>query len=555
MGGEDVDDVDVLPKSLAILGGGKSRSDGAQLVSDLFDVVLHQEEMRRADPARYLGAPPLRLADHHDLLPARESAHVDRPVVHHRHHQHGCQCLGLCANHDGHVGRAVLEVSHPDCQVLDPQLVARRVVQLHTQPDSPVDGLHALSVEHGRPRQQSEVAPGHGRRPVPHRLHGRVVNGSWGCVRHRADDGDAASDCRGRARRPVLLVGGARVANMHVHVDEARERDCAVGSAAVDDGADGGAEAVLEDGLDEDLGALDVRDERDRVEDSHGAGEVALGVVGGWTAEPALGWDVDDEAELALLEVELGTSLTIGGEIDGSDLEVVFEVEVSCPLAAEELVSQLDQQPHGGQEVHLVPVGADREEDGFGGWGSLEARGEERLEVRLVPVLTEARYLSCAHHVNAHLGIAAGEAVEGELSHLYTHPVGLTDRQRRRDSLGDAHEDPGGYGDEGEVKGLGDEGEGAGGADVALDDLQLVVLGHELHVEGSRDEESLRYCKHDVPDALQRPVRQVLSRRHDGCVSGVNTSVLHVLRDHTGDDDAVLGNGIHLDLLGVLDEL
>lgn len=45
-----------------------------------------------------------------------------------------------------------------------------------------------------------------------------------------------------------------------------------------------------------------------------------------------------------------------------------------------------------------------------------------------------------------------------------------------------AHNDPGCYGNKVDVQGLGDEGEGARDAKVALDDLQLVVLGDELEV-------------------------------------------------------------------------
>ena len=73
--------------------------------------------------------------------------------------------------------------------------------------------------------------------------------------------------------------------------------------AAVDIGAHRRGEPVLEDRLDEELGALDVRDERDRVLHGHGAREVALRVEGRRAAELGVGGDVDHEAELALVEV------------------------------------------------------------------------------------------------------------------------------------------------------------------------------------------------------------------------------------------------------------
>ena len=49
----------------------------------------------------------------------------------------------------------------------------------------------------------------------------------------------------------------------------------------------------------------------------------------------------------------------------------------------------------------------------------------------------------------------------------------------------EAHNDPGCQGNKVNIEGLGDEGEGARDTEVALNDLQLVVLGDQLKVEGT----------------------------------------------------------------------
>ena len=48
---------------------------------------------------------------------------------------------------------------------------------------------------------------------------------------------------------------------------------------------------------------------------------------------------------------------------------------------------------------------------------------------------------------------------------------------------------------------------------------------------------------------------QLLRRELDSSITRVNTSKLDVLRDSIGDDLTILGYGIHLNLLGMLDKL
>ena len=54
------------------------------------------------------------------------------------------------------------------------------------------------------------------------------------CVGHGANHCDSSGEGRGRARREVLFVDGAGIAEMHVHVDEAGQADDPARGDAVD---------------------------------------------------------------------------------------------------------------------------------------------------------------------------------------------------------------------------------------------------------------------------------------------------------------------------------
>ena len=98
------------------------------------------------------------------------------------------------------------------------------------------------------------------------------------------------------------------------------------------------------------------------------------------------------------------------------------------------------------------------------------------------------------------------------------------------------------------AKHLGDEWERARCAQVALDNLDLVVLGHELYVERTRDLQRSRQLIRDVagpPDGRQV---QALRRQDQGRVTAVDPGVLHVLRDGPQHHPAGLSDRVDLDL-------
>ena len=85
--------------------------------------------------------------------------------------------------------------------------------------------------------------------------------------------------------------------------------------------------------------------------------------------------------------------------------------------------------------------------------------------------------------------------------------------------------------------------------------LDVVVLGEELCVDGAGDVEALAECTHGALDATHGLDVELLCREDEGRVTGVHTCVLDVLGDSVVDDASVLDDGVHLNLLRVLDEL
>ena len=116
--------------------------------------------------------------------------------------------------------------------------------------------------------------------------------------------------------------------------------------------------------------------------------------------------------------------------------------------------------------------------------GHAEAHGEERLEDGLVGVVAEASYLACRRHIDAEDGVGAAEAREAELRGLDADVVevegalvGLVDVFAEHDACGEV--------DKVDFEHFRHEGEATRGTQVALDHLDIVVLGEELDVEGT----------------------------------------------------------------------
>ncbi|KAI3479544.1 hypothetical protein L1887_58356 [Cichorium endivia] len=100
---------------------------------------------------------------------------------------------------------------------------------------------------------------------------------------------------------------------------------------------------------------------------------------------------------------------------------------------------------------------------------------------------------------------------------------------------------------------LADEGERSRGADVALDHLDVVVLGDELDVERTGDVKRSGDLGGGHLDAAHGLGVEVLRGQDERSVTRVHTGVLDVLGDVVHHHLAVLGDGVHLDLLGALE--
>ena len=104
------------------------------------------------------------------------------------------------------------------------------------------------------------------------------------------------------------------------------------------------------------------------------------------------------------------------------------------------------------------------------------------------------------------------------------------------------------------VERLADKGKGARHTQIALDHLQVIVLGDQLQIERSVDVERLANRRRDhlylghglVVDDGRRDQRRV-ARMH--------ARILHVARDGQAQNLAVLGHGVDVDLFGVQYEL
>ena len=164
--------------------------------------------------------------------------------------------------------------------------------------------------------------------------------------------------------------------------------------------------------------------------------------------------------------------------------------------------TQVVQQAGGGQEASLVAQGADRHKD-LPALGQPEPGRKNRFQERLRQILAQAGHLPGGRHLDTQGRIGPLDAREGELRRLHPHMVQVEERRRHRSHLR-PHQGPRRKLHEIDACDLGDEREGARGAQVALDDHDLVVNRQELHVEGSGDTESPRQLGGNRADAPNR---------------------------------------------------
>ena len=156
--------------------------------------------------------------------------------------------------------------------------------------------------------------------------------------------------------------------------------------------------------------------------------------------------------------------------------------EISSTGSGEDVVSSRVQLLNRRQDLDLLLVAADREQDIL--LRQDDTRRNQRLKVSLVLVPPETSHLSCRRHLDAQDRVGTRETAEAELRHLNTDIVGRQGHMRVRFDWHTEHDlrrhlnrvDP---------SDLRDERERTSRAQVALDDLDLVVLCNELDIERS----------------------------------------------------------------------
>ena len=270
---------------------------------------------------------------------------------------------------------------------------------------------------------------------------------------------------------------------------------------------------------------------------------------------------VEAATDVVLLEHLTESTLVLLGELDqlhggvGSGLEVILDRGVD----GEKLVAKRVQVLDNLGEVGLGDITA--EQDTLTGLRHAEVHGGlEGRPVGLNQILTEASNLTGGGHLDAQEGVGTSQTGPGELGNLGGKVVTL--HLHEVNGLGDitADESLGGDIDEVGTQDLADEGEGAGGAQVALNNLErglstLLIGLDDLHVEGTSDVPGLGDLLSDLLDAGHDGLRDVGGGQDKGGITGVNTSGLDVLGDGVDNQLTVGSDGIHIDLLGTLDEL
>mmetsp|Transcript_72066 Transcript_72066/g.203447 ORF Transcript_72066/g.203447 Transcript_72066/m.203447 type:complete len:1095 (-) Transcript_72066:280-3564(-) len=226
--------------------------------------------------------------------------------------------------------------------------------------------------------------------------------------------------------------------------------------------------------------------------------------------------------------------------------------ELQGGLGGIELETHVDQHAGVLDKLGLLLRGADGDQDVLR--RQLEAGGDHSLQEGLVLILAEASDLTSGLHLHTQPGVRVLQAAEGEDRHLGRDEIHV-DGLDHDGALRDAQHDPRRNADEVDVVRLGDEGQGAGCSQVALDDHDLVLLAHELDVEGAGNVQ----CPADfLADALHAAVRlheELLCGQEQRRISAVHTCVLHVLCDRIVDNLAIRADGVQLDLLSARDVL
>ncbi|KAF3384345.1 hypothetical protein F1880_003105 [Penicillium rolfsii] len=545
--GEDIDGAQVVPQGLLVISSGQGAAGR--------EVILGQEQGEDGD-----------IAGHHQALILAESNEVDVLLGSHAHDVNVAAVQASQQEDRGQISALSIGDQRlargPDTEVVGHGGhlvdVARQVVEGDEERANLTSHLaNLVRVVGGGSNGQVEVAVG--------LILGILLNNF-----QVAGLGDRALDTHGHHANhaetsgngglgdllEVLGAEGGKAGNKGSNVDQAGQDHGTVAGLEVR-GLDV-QRVVTSNGLNQDLGVLDVSDQRSLVINGHTTSAVTLGHVVGRAAEAVAGRQVDVQVDQVVGQVlgqgilGLDVLLLAGQNLEVLDGDTVLLQEVGSTSSGEEVVVKLVQLLDGGQHLHLLLVGTNGEQNVT--LGQTEASGEQSLEVGLVLVTTERSDLTSGSHLNTKNWISTRQTREGELGDLDTDVV-LGDANGRIRLEGNVDHSLGGHLDQVDTHDLGDEGERTRSTHVTLDDLDVVVLSNKLDVVRTSDVQSVTDLASRLLNATDSLSAQILGRQDQGSVTGVNTGILNVLRNEVANHDTVAGDGIHLNLLGVLDVL
>lgn len=310
-----------------------------------------------------------------------------------------------------------------------------------------------------------------------------------------------------------------------------------------------GVEGHLAEGADE--GRRQAGVGQQRYVEVHGGAAYAVAVAQFLGGE-VLGY-VDDHVDLVPVEqVEDGGTPLFAWPVGADGGDAVLAQEAAGALGGVDGEAVGGEHASGLEQLHLMADGARAHQHGVPGDGVSD--GHHGLEQSLGGIVAEAADFAGGRHIHAEHGVGALKAREGELRCLDAHVVEVEGRLGGLVDLQSEH-GLGGGGDKVLLGDLADEREGARRSQVALYDLDGVLLGQELDVEWAGDVQGLGDLARYLLDSADGLDIQFLRREADGGVAGMDAGELYVLGDGVELDLAVLGHGVHLDFLGLLDEL
>mmetsp|Transcript_27324 Transcript_27324/g.38458 ORF Transcript_27324/g.38458 Transcript_27324/m.38458 type:complete len:362 (-) Transcript_27324:1035-2120(-) len=189
----------------------------------------------------------------------------------------------------------------------------------------------------------------------------------------------------------------------------------------------------------------------------------------------------------------------------------------------------------------------------------LESSGKKRLQESFFLCGSEASNFSSRSHLHSKNWVRSTKTREREHRGLDSNKVGravscLKSRQVHIASVNTNH-GPSGSLNEINSHCLGDEREGTRSTDITFDTHDIGSLCNKLDIAGTGDIKTLCNLTRGVTNAFLLVSSQVLGRENKGSITGVDTSILNVLVDSSGNNFTILAYTIHLNLNSSLDEV